>query len=61
MSNTMYCVVRPEGVRWASRYKTPEAAWSHLLGVKRVQNTKTDRQNMLRLGWKVVPAQRKPI
>jgi len=54
-----FYVVRPEGVRWAGLYRGESAAWSHLLGVKRLTNTPVNRAKMKRAGWRVIQAEGK--
>ena len=57
MSDKPFRVVPPTGVPWASRFKTEEAAWGRLLGMRSLLDTPANRAALLREGWVVREAE----
>jgi len=54
MSDTLFRIVSPFGIRWLPVFRTEEAAWSRILGVKRLADNPDNRAAILREGWKIV-------
>lgn len=49
----IFRITNPAGVPWSVRFSTEATAWSRLLGLKKLTDCYTVRDEMLKAGWKI--------
>lgn len=52
-----YKVVTRYGLTWANKFVSEEGAWSRLVALKQMPNTKESREKLMAQGWIVRPAE----
>lgn len=53
VTNKPWRVTHPDGVPWALKFYSEQAAWGRLFALVKMDDTVANRARLLRKGWKI--------